>query len=102
MGVWQANGCMTQARRRALEPIDPTGRPCHACTAHTPSRRTLQRRHAERRWLTRPPWPDVYTAPTKPMRSLMSVTTSPDTARARSAPAESTDRRWAGSARSSR
>jgi hypothetical protein len=28
---------------------------CHSCTAHTPSRRTLQRWHAERRWLTHPP-----------------------------------------------
>jgi len=29
--------------------------PCDVCTAHTPSRRTLQRWHAERRWLNRPP-----------------------------------------------
>lgn len=93
-GVWQANGCMTQARHRALDahvaqlrsrpqrrrpgsyawpelrrrlearyaagapPLDPArlGDPaCHTCTAHSPSRRTLQRWHAERRWLTRPP-----------------------------------------------
>ena len=91
MGVWQANGCMTQARHRALDahlnqlraprprarpgsyawpelrrrlearyadgapPPDPTHLPCATCTAHTPSRRTLQRWHAERRWLSRPP-----------------------------------------------
>jgi hypothetical protein len=51
MGVWQANGCMTQARQHA----PPTHHPCQTCTAHTPSRRTLQRWHAERRWLSRPP-----------------------------------------------
>jgi len=95
MGVWQANGCLTQARHRALDahltqlraprprhrpgsyawpelrrrlearyaagapPIDPATphqlHPCASCTAHTPSRRTLQRWHAERRWLTQPP-----------------------------------------------
>ena len=90
MGVWQANGCMTQARHRALDAhlthlkarpprprpgsyawpdlrrrlearyaqgAPPATRvdPCHTCTAHTPSPRTLQRWHAERRWLTRPP-----------------------------------------------
>ena len=91
MGAWQANGCLTQARHRALDahlsqlrahlprnkpgsyawpelrrrleaayargapPADPTHHACQACTAHTPSRRTLQRWHAERRWLTRPP-----------------------------------------------
>jgi hypothetical protein len=94
MGAWQANGCLTQARHRALDahlnqlrarpprtrpgsyawpelrrqleadyaqgapPADPTrlGRQaCRACTAQAPSRRTLQRWHAERRWLTRPP-----------------------------------------------
>jgi hypothetical protein len=93
MGVWQANGCMTAARHRALDahlnqlrshpsrqrpgsyawpelrrrleahyangapPLDPArhGHPCTSCTAHTPSRRTLQRWHAERRWLNRPP-----------------------------------------------
>jgi hypothetical protein len=88
------NGCMTQARHRALDahlaglrgpaarerpgsyswpelrrrlearysqgapPAHPQqlGDPhCVHCTAHTPSRRTLQRWHAERRWLTRPP-----------------------------------------------
>ena len=96
MGVWQANGCMTAARHRALDahlaqlrahpprtrpgsyawpelrrrlearyatgaaPLDPSqlgDRPCGSCTAHTPSRRTLQRWHAERRWLARPPEP---------------------------------------------
>ena len=94
MGVWQANGCMTQARQRALDahlhrqrghhrrarpgsyawpelrrrlearhaagapPLDPGelgAHPCGRCTAHTPSHRTLQRWHAERRWLNRPP-----------------------------------------------
>jgi hypothetical protein len=94
MGVWQANGCMTIARHRALDahlnqlrgqaprnrpgsyawpelrrrlearyaggaaPVDPSqlgGHPCMSCTAHAPSRRTLQRWHAERRWLGRPP-----------------------------------------------
>src|SRR5436305_185463 len=92
MGVWQANGCLTAARHRALDahlthlrtppprarpgsyawpelrrrlearyaagapPTTPTTlHPCHTCTAHTPSRRTLQRWHTERRWLTRPP-----------------------------------------------
>ena len=94
-GVWQANGCMTQARHRALDahlasqrapaarkrpgsyawpelrralesryaagapPLSPhhvhTHPACAHCTAHTPSRRTLQRWHAQRRWLTRPP-----------------------------------------------
>jgi hypothetical protein len=93
-GVWQANGCMTAARHRALDahlaslrgttarrrpgsyawpelrrrlearyatgtpPLRPQhiGDPtCTTCTAHTPSRRTLQRWHAERRWLTQPP-----------------------------------------------
>jgi hypothetical protein len=92
-GVWQANGCLTQARHRALDahlnqlrgrpprrrpssyawpdlrrrleahsaqgapPFDPanTSHACQTCTAHTPSRRTLQRWHAERRWLNRPP-----------------------------------------------
>ena len=91
MGVWQANGCMTAARHRALDahltqlrptrratgPAATPGRSCaaaskpttppaprrstrtadhrlHTCTAHTPSRRTLQRWHAERRWLTPP------------------------------------------------
>jgi len=93
-GVWQANGCMTAARHRALDahlaqlhaprprqrpgsyawpelrrrlearyaqgapPADPHPHHTHACdtcTAHAPSRRTLQRWHAERRWLTRPP-----------------------------------------------
>jgi hypothetical protein len=92
MGAWQAHGCLTQARHRALDahlnqlrahpprprpgsyawpelrrrleahyatgapPLDPATRhTCATCTAHTPSRRTLQRRHAERRWLNRPP-----------------------------------------------
>jgi hypothetical protein len=92
MGAWQAHGCLTQARHRALDthlhqlrahpprprpgsyawpelrrrleahyatgapPLDPATRhACHTCTAYTPSRRTLQRRHAERRWLSRPP-----------------------------------------------
>ena len=92
MGAWQAHGCLTAARDRALDahlrqlrahpprprpgsyawpelrrrleahyatgapPLDPnTSHACHACTAHTPSRRTLQRWHAERRWLARPP-----------------------------------------------
>jgi hypothetical protein len=91
MGVWQANGCLTQARHRALDahlnqlraqpprrrpgsyawpdlrrrlearyangapPLDPAHHACDTCTAHTPSRRTLQRWHAERRWLSRPP-----------------------------------------------
>jgi hypothetical protein len=91
MGVWQANGCMTQARHRALDahlkpaarppipaqvrklrwpelrrrlearyaqggpPLDPAHHQCQTCTAHTPSRPTLQRRHAQRRWLSRPP-----------------------------------------------
>jgi hypothetical protein len=91
MGAWQAHGCLTQARHRALDahlnqlrahpprprpgsyawpelrrrleahyatgapPPDPTRHACQACTAHTPSRRTLQRWHAERRWLNRPP-----------------------------------------------
>jgi hypothetical protein len=93
-GVWQANGCMTAARHRALDahlaslrgptarrrpgsyawpqlrrrlearyatgtaPLDPAqlgDASCGTCTAHTPSRRTLQRWHAERRWLTQPP-----------------------------------------------
>ena len=93
-GVWQANGCMTAARQRALDahlaslrgttarqrpgsyawpqlrrrlearyaagaaPLDPAqlgDASCGTCTAHTPSRRTLQRWHAERRWLTQPP-----------------------------------------------
>jgi hypothetical protein len=93
IGVWQANGCLTQARHRALDahlnqlrgrppcprpgsyawpdlrrrleahyatgapPISPANatHACQTCTAHTPSRRTLQRWHAERRWLNRPP-----------------------------------------------
>jgi hypothetical protein len=94
MGVWQANGCLTRARHRALDahlrqlrarpprprpgsdawpelrrrleagyatgapPLDPTrlaGHACHTCTAQAPSRRTLQRWHAQRRWTTRPP-----------------------------------------------
>src|SRR4029078_623698 len=92
MGVWQANGCLTQARHRALDahltqvrappppprpgsyawpelrrrlearyaagapPITPHKlHPCASCTAHTPSRRTLQRWHAERRALSQPP-----------------------------------------------
>jgi hypothetical protein len=91
MGAWQAHGCLTQARHRALTahltqqhgpkrrarpgsyawpelrrhlqtryakgapPADPTHHPCQTCTAHTPSRRTLQRWHAQRRWLNRPP-----------------------------------------------
>jgi hypothetical protein len=91
MGAWQANGCLTQARHRALDahlsqlrahpprqrpgsyawpdlrrrleahyaqgapPADPAPHACHTCSAHTPSRRTLQRWHAERRWLNRPP-----------------------------------------------
>jgi hypothetical protein len=91
MGAWRANGCLTQARHRALDahlnqlrahpprtrpgsyawpelrrqleahyaagapPADRTHHACHTCTAHTPSRRTLQRWHAERRWLNRPP-----------------------------------------------
>ena len=93
-GIWQANGCMTQARhhaldahleslrakprrqrpgsyswpelRRALEASYAAGAappqpgqirdtPCEHCTARTPSHRTLQRWHAERRWLNRPP-----------------------------------------------
>lgn len=93
-GVWQAGGCMTQARHRALDahlkslratpqrpkpgsytwpelrrvlearyaagaaPMQPAhvgDHACHSCTAHAPSRRTLQRWHAERRWLSRPP-----------------------------------------------
>jgi hypothetical protein len=36
-------------------PADPSDHACQMCTAHTPSRRTLQRWHAERRWLSRPP-----------------------------------------------
>jgi hypothetical protein len=36
-------------------PADPAHHACHACTAQTPSRRTLQRWHTERRWLNRPP-----------------------------------------------
>jgi len=94
MGIWQANGCLTAARHRALDAHlsqlraqPPRKRPgsyswpelrrrlearyahgaaplrphelgashCAHCSAHTPSRRTLQRWHAERRWLTRPP-----------------------------------------------
>jgi hypothetical protein len=92
MGVWQANGCLTAARHRALDahlrglrarpprrrpgsyawpdlrrrlqaryaqgapPAEPTHlRPCQTYTAHAPSRRTLQRWHAERRWLNHPP-----------------------------------------------
>jgi hypothetical protein len=91
MGVWQANGCMTAVRHRALAahlnrlrarpprprpesyawpelrrrlearyadgapPLDPTRHPCATCSAHAPNRRTLQRWHAERRWLSRPP-----------------------------------------------
>jgi hypothetical protein len=98
MGVWQANGCLTAARERALDahlgrlrgrparlrpgsyawpelrrrlearyaagappattvhPPHPAGHDrCSRCTAHTPSRRTLQRWHAERRWLSQPP-----------------------------------------------
>jgi hypothetical protein len=31
------------------------GHACHTCTAKAPSRRTLQRWHAQRRWLSRPP-----------------------------------------------
>jgi hypothetical protein len=90
-GVWQANGCMTQARHHALDahlaglrapaprprpgsyawpdlrrrlearfatgapPPHPEPHPCTTCTARTPSRRTLQRWHAQRRWLTQPP-----------------------------------------------
>ena len=93
-GVWQANGCMTQARNRALDahlaslrgpaprrqpgsyswpelrrrlearyargtpPLHPHelgDACCPHCTAHTPSRRTLQRWHAQRRWLSHPP-----------------------------------------------
>jgi hypothetical protein len=93
-GVWQANGCMTAARHRALDahlaslrgararerpgsyawpqlrrrleasyatgaaPLHPAqlgDASCGTCTAGTPSRRTLQRWHAERRWLTQPP-----------------------------------------------
>jgi hypothetical protein len=91
MGVWQANGCMTAARHRALvahlnrlrarpprprpgsyawpelrrrlearyangaPPLDPAHHPCATCSAHAPSRHTLHRWHAERRWLSRPP-----------------------------------------------
>jgi hypothetical protein len=91
MGVWQANGCMTAARHRALDShlaqlrahppryrpgsyarpelrrrlearyaqgapaANPHHHACDTCTAPTPSRRTLQRWHAERRWLNRPP-----------------------------------------------
>jgi hypothetical protein len=93
MEVWQANGCMTAARHRALDShlaqlrahpprkrpgsyawpdlrrrlearyangapsANPTtlNHPCTTCTAHSPSRRTLQRWHAERRWLAHPP-----------------------------------------------
>jgi hypothetical protein len=94
MGVWQANGCLTAARHRALDahlgqlhapatrqrpgsytwaelrrrmeeryaagaaPMHPSQlgeHSCASCTAHAPSRRTLQRWHAERRWLGRPP-----------------------------------------------
>jgi hypothetical protein len=74
MGAWQAHECLTQARqgaqlawpeqRRRLEaryatgapPLDPaTTHACPACTAHIPSHRTLQRWHAERRRLNRPP-----------------------------------------------
>jgi hypothetical protein len=92
MGVWQANGCLTRARHRALDahlgrlrahpprhrpgsyawpqlrrrlearyakgapPADPgTSHACQMCTARAPSPRTLQRWHAERRRLTRPP-----------------------------------------------
>jgi hypothetical protein len=55
--------CWPELRRR-LEARYATGAPplhrlgndhCEHCTAHTPSRRTLQRWHAERRWLTHPP-----------------------------------------------
>jgi len=62
MGVWQANGCMTAARHRALDAhLNQLRGPANGqeatpgCTAHTPSRRTLQRWHAERRRLSRPP-----------------------------------------------
>ncbi len=94
MGVWQANGCLTAARHRALDahltqlrdrpqrprpgsyawpelrhdiearyaagtpPLQPHhigDSTCATCTAHAPSRRTLQRWHAERRWLSHPP-----------------------------------------------
>jgi len=94
-GIWQANGCLTQARHRALDahlqalrgpttrtrpgsyawpelrrrietryahgtpPLQPhhlDSHPfCTHCTARTPSRRTLQRWHAQHRWLNRPP-----------------------------------------------
>ena len=94
-GIWQANGCYTQARHRALHahlaslkthPTRPTpgsyawpelrrqaeaayadgltpkdlADSIHAtyatCPAHPPSRRTLERWAAQRRWLTaRPP-----------------------------------------------
>jgi hypothetical protein len=38
-----------------LDPAHVAPHACDACTARAPSRRTLQRWHAERRWLSRPP-----------------------------------------------
>ena len=94
MGVWQANGCLTAARHRALQAhltrlrdrparprpgsyswpelrrrlerryaegaspaqLEPLVRRRYAtCPARPPSARTLQRWHAQRRWLSRPP-----------------------------------------------
>ncbi len=95
-GIWQANGCLTAARSRALhahlasltaspkrarpgsyawpelrqqvEAAYAQGHRPHdladsihttyaACPAHPPSRRTLERWAAQRRWLTAPPLP---------------------------------------------
>ncbi len=93
-GVWEANGCLTAARHRALrahlgrlgersarprpgsyswpelrrslearyaEGASPAQLARHVhqryarCPAHPPSRRTLERWHAQRRWLTNHP-----------------------------------------------
>jgi hypothetical protein len=54
IGVWRANGCMTTARHRALDAHVNQLRTQQPRTAHTPSRRTVRRWHAERRWLSRP------------------------------------------------
>jgi hypothetical protein len=93
-GVWQANGCLTAARSRALhahldslqsrparprpgsyawpelrrqveaayadglhphDVAEPIRTIYATCPAHPPSRRTLQRWAAQRRWLSRPP-----------------------------------------------
>lgn len=94
LGVWEACGCLTAARHKAIQAhlaslVDRPARPrpgsyswpelrhalehayahgarpadtatrVHAryatCPAHPPSRRTLERWHAERRWLHHPP-----------------------------------------------